>query len=62
MEVQVKLYSVLSTEFIGGVSAESCDLKQSLSISRVIVILTDYYWIEREEAVHGLGELPLEYC
>ena len=54
--LQVKLYSTISTEFVGG--AESCDVRQSLNVSRIINVLREYYWVTPEAGalcVEGRG-------
>ncbi|KAL5271329.1 hypothetical protein ACHWQZ_G001835 [Mnemiopsis leidyi] len=47
VQVQVKLYSTISTEFVGG--ADSCDVRQSLNVSRIINVLREYYWVTPEQ-------------
>ncbi|XP_063689147.1 neurobeachin-like [Bolinopsis microptera] len=61
VQVQVKLYSTISTEFVGG--AESCDVRQSLNVSRIINVLREYYWVTPEAGalcVEERGHLTAE--
>ena len=62
----MKLYSALSTEFVGG--SEGLDVRQSLTVARVFSILCDYYWVEREsedDSIPGKKERvqsSVSYC